>query len=42
VFADSVGSLPQVIRQTVRDGDVLSTMGAGSIAGVPKQLGALA
>ncbi|HLL17554.1 MAG TPA: UDP-N-acetylmuramate--L-alanine ligase, partial [Rubrivivax sp.] len=42
VFADSVGNLPQVIKQTVRDGDVLITMGAGSIAGVPKELGALA
>ncbi|HLL12128.1 MAG TPA: UDP-N-acetylmuramate--L-alanine ligase [Rubrivivax sp.] len=41
VFADSVSALPTVIQQTVRGGDVLITMGAGSIAAVPKQLGAL-
>ena len=38
VFADSVAALPAAIRQTVRGGDVLITMGAGSIAAVPKQL----
>jgi UDP-N-acetylmuramate--alanine ligase len=41
VYADSVSALPTVIQQTVRGGDVLITMGAGSIAAVPKQLGAL-
>ncbi len=38
VFADSVAALPAAIQHAVRGGDVLITMGAGSIAGVPKQL----
>jgi UDP-N-acetylmuramate--alanine ligase len=30
--------LPQAIRDTARDGDVVITLGAGSIGGVPGQL----
>ena len=41
VFAESVAALPAAIKQTVRGGDVLLTMGAGSIAAVPAQLGAV-
>jgi UDP-N-acetylmuramate--alanine ligase len=34
VFAESIGELPEAILQIVRDGDVVVTMGAGSIGGV--------
>lgn len=37
-FADSVAALPAAIKSSVRGGDVLITMGAGSIAAVPRQL----
>ena len=35
---DSIAALPAAIEQTARDGDVLITMGAGSIGQVPQQL----
>ena len=38
VFVDDVAALPEAITRLVRDGDVLITMGAGSIAQVPGQL----
>ena len=38
VFVDDVAALPQAIRDTARDGDVVITLGAGSIGGVPGQL----
>ena len=38
VFVDSVGDLPQAILDVARDGDVVITMGAGSIGGVPGKL----
>jgi UDP-N-acetylmuramate--alanine ligase len=38
LFVESVAQLPQAIRSAARDGDVLITMGAGSIGGVPQLL----
>ncbi len=38
VFVEEVGQLAAAIRRVARDGDVVVTMGAGSIAGVPAQL----
>ncbi|MFZ2855306.1 MAG: UDP-N-acetylmuramate--L-alanine ligase [Rhodocyclaceae bacterium] len=38
VFVDDVGTMPQAILDAVRDGDVVVTMGAGSIAAVPGKL----
>jgi UDP-N-acetylmuramate--alanine ligase len=38
VFVETIGDLPAALRQVVRDGDVVVTMGAGSIGGVPAQL----
>jgi UDP-N-acetylmuramate--alanine ligase len=38
VFVESVADLAEALRQIVRDGDVVVTMGAGSIGGVPAQL----
>jgi UDP-N-acetylmuramate--alanine ligase len=35
IFVEDVGTLPETILDTVRDGDVVVTMGAGSIGGVP-------
>ncbi|WP_300454150.1 UDP-N-acetylmuramate--L-alanine ligase [Accumulibacter sp.] len=37
-FVDSVADLPQAILDVARDGDVVITMGAGSIGGVPGKL----
>ncbi len=37
-FVETVGELPQAIRKTARTGDVVVTMGAGSIGGVPAML----
>jgi UDP-N-acetylmuramate--alanine ligase len=36
IFVDSVAELPAAILSTVRDGDVVVTMGAGSIGGVAR------
>jgi UDP-N-acetylmuramate--alanine ligase len=38
VFIDDVGTLPQAIIEAASDGDVVITMGAGSIGGVPGKL----
>jgi UDP-N-acetylmuramate--alanine ligase len=38
VFVEDVAELPQAIRDAARDGDVVITMGAGSIGGVPGKL----
>lgn len=38
VFVESIGDVPQAILDSVRDGDVVITMGAGSIGGVPGKL----
>ena len=35
VFVEKIGDMPQTILQMARDGDVVLTMGAGSIGGVP-------
>jgi UDP-N-acetylmuramate--alanine ligase len=41
VFIESIGELPGAIAAIVQPGDVVLTMGAGSIGGVPAQLRAL-
>jgi UDP-N-acetylmuramate--alanine ligase len=38
VFVEEVGQVAAAIRRVARDGDVVITMGAGSIAGIPAQL----
>jgi UDP-N-acetylmuramate--alanine ligase len=38
VFVEDIGDMPQAIRDVARDGDVVVTMGAGSIGGVPGKL----
>ncbi len=38
VFVEEIASMPQAILDVVRDGDVVLTMGAGSIGGVPGKL----
>ncbi len=38
LFVEVVAQLPQAIASAVREGDVVITMGAGSIGGVPQQL----
>jgi UDP-N-acetylmuramate--alanine ligase len=38
VFVEEVGQIAAAIRRVARDGDVVVTMGAGSISGVPAQL----
>src|SRR5262245_40493402 len=38
VFVEAIADLPAALLQIVRDGDVVVTMGAGSIGGVPSQL----
>ncbi|WP_413458704.1 UDP-N-acetylmuramate--L-alanine ligase [Herbaspirillum huttiense] len=38
VFVDDIGDMPETIRNVVRDGDVVMTMGAGSISAVPGRL----
>jgi UDP-N-acetylmuramate--alanine ligase len=38
VFVESVTELPEAVRALARDGDVVVTMGAGSIGGVPAQI----
>jgi UDP-N-acetylmuramate--alanine ligase len=38
VFVETIAEMPQAIRAAARDGDVVITMGAGSIGGVPTQL----
>ena len=38
VFVEEIGEMPQAILDATRDGDVVVTMGAGSIGGVPGKL----
>ena len=38
LFVDDVAGLPQAIADFARDGDVVITMGAGSIGGVPQKV----
>ncbi len=38
VFVETIGEVPETIMNLVRDGDVVLTMGAGSISGVPAKL----
>ena len=38
VFVEKVADMPQTILQMARNGDVVLTMGAGSIGGVPNQV----
>ncbi|GGI20144.1 UDP-N-acetylmuramate--L-alanine ligase [Oxalicibacterium faecigallinarum] len=38
VFVESIADMPATIMNVIRDGDVLITMGAGSISGVPAKL----
>ena len=42
VFVESIGDLPDALRSVARSGDVVVTMGAGSIGTVPSQLEAAA
>ena len=42
VFVETIGDMAESIRTIARDGDVVLTMGAGSIGGVPAQLTAAA
>ncbi|MBP6711920.1 MAG: UDP-N-acetylmuramate--L-alanine ligase, partial [Propionivibrio sp.] len=38
VFVENIADVPQTILDVARDGDVVITMGAGSIGGVPVKL----
>ena len=38
VFVENIQDMPQAIMQMARDGDVVVTMGAGTIGGVPNRL----
>jgi len=38
VFVEDIAAMPQAIRDAAQDGDVVITMGAGSIGGVPAKL----
>jgi UDP-N-acetylmuramate--alanine ligase len=38
VFVEEIGGMPDTILSVARDGDVVVTMGAGSISAVPGQL----
>ena len=38
IFVEDIGEMPAAIRRIAEDGDVVITMGAGSIGGVPTQL----
>ena len=38
VFVENIADVPQTILEVARDGDVVITMGAGSIGGVPGKL----
>ncbi len=38
VFVDAIEAMPQAVLDTVRDGDVVMCMGAGSIGGVPAKV----
>jgi UDP-N-acetylmuramate--alanine ligase len=38
VFVEKIADMPEAIRKLARSGDVVLTMGAGSIGGVPGAL----
>ncbi|MFN0163281.1 MAG: UDP-N-acetylmuramate--L-alanine ligase [Burkholderiales bacterium] len=38
VFVDEIAAMPEALRKYARDGDVVITMGAGSVGGVPRAL----
>ena len=38
VFVENIAEMPQAILNIVRDGDVVITMGAGSIGSVPGKI----
>ncbi|NRR32776.1 UDP-N-acetylmuramate--L-alanine ligase [Oxalobacteraceae bacterium] len=38
IFVEAIGDMPETIMSVLRDGDVVITMGAGSISGVPAKL----
>ena len=38
IFVESIGEMRDAILNVARDGDVVLTMGAGSISGIPQQL----
>ena len=38
MFVDDIAAMPQTIAEQVRDGDVVISMGAGSIGQVPAQV----
>ncbi len=38
IFVESIADMPAAIMNIVRDGDVVMTMGAGSISGIPAKL----
>ena len=38
MFVGDIAAMPDAIFETVRDGDVVMCMGAGSIGGVPAKL----
>lgn len=38
IFVEDIADMPQMIRETARDGDVVITMGAGSVGTVPMRL----
>jgi len=40
LFVEEIAQMPEAIRRAARDGDVVVTMGAGSIGGVPAQFAA--
>jgi len=40
LFVETIGEMSEAIRTIARDGDVVLTMGAGSVGGVPAQLAA--
>jgi UDP-N-acetylmuramate--alanine ligase len=42
IFVEQIGDMPQTIMQWARDGDVIITMGAGSIGNVPAAVKLLA
>ncbi|HYY62808.1 MAG TPA: UDP-N-acetylmuramate--L-alanine ligase, partial [Burkholderiales bacterium] len=38
IYVEDIAEMPGAIRRVARDGDVVLTMGAGSIGNVPGQL----
>jgi len=39
LYVEDIAGMPEAIRRTAQDGDVVVVMGAGSIGNVPTQLG---